>query len=132
MKLTLKDSGEEYSKPVTVCDFCLKHLSTGDLNCVMRYLLLMSYQEPANAKPEEKLDNARRIGAMHALYKSLEYEPIKPMYGLQRGIHIYPGFYTNIQYIQGFENFWDSVLIHLTSRTNGAILDYACKIIAAS
>ena len=112
-----------YSKPCRICDYCLRHLSTGDLNSVLRYFGVIRDSGTADSI---------KVASLHALYKSIEYEDFKEARGMLRGNHLYPAFHLMIKQIGGFRGYWDVILSALSERSSPEVQDYACKITAAT
>ena len=110
-----------YSKEVRICDYCLRHLSTGDLNSVLRYFGIIR---------DPNTSDAGKVPALHALYKSVEYEEVKEAKGMLRGNHLYPAFYRLIKQIGGFDVFWPKIVDLLTEGRLPDVRDYAAKIVA--
>lgn len=66
-KMVLKLPGIEYGSDVRCCDYCIRHLSTGDYNCMSKYIGILRIPDSSEGL---------KLEAMKALLLSIEHETI--------------------------------------------------------
>ncbi len=123
-----------YAKPVRVCDYCLQHLCSGDLNSMLRYIGVVRVDDTVfdeNANIERA-----RVSALHALSRSIEWEQEIKLENRGKGNNAnvckvtYPGLYAAAKQIGGWEYLWRAVLENLNLSHSPEVRNYACKIAA--
>jgi hypothetical protein len=93
----------------SICHNCIEHFSSGDMNCMLRYFIVL--------RDSPKHEHNYYL-ALQALHKSIEFETLEKAQGNQRKVHLYPGLHHFMDVLSGdsgsvasgYELFWKPIL----------------------
>ena len=94
--------GTNSDETASVCDNCLCHFSSGDMNCILRYYIVL--------RDSTDYSDANYKDSLYALHRSIEFETVRKAEGNQRKPHLYKGFY-NLLHIIGGEGVVSLILL---------------------